>query len=74
QWPVLGLAAIVGVMSSVIPYGLEMVARRSIPASVFGILMSLEPAVAALAALVILHEQLSWSEVVAMACVIVASW
>lgn len=73
QWPVLGLAAIVGVMSSVIPYGLEMVARRSIPASVFGILMSLEPAVAALAALLILHEQLSWVEVVAMACVIVAS-
>ncbi len=73
QWPVLGLAAIVGVMSSVIPYGLEMVARRSIPASVFGILMSLEPAVAALAALLILHEQLSGVEVVAMACVIVAS-
>mgnify|MGYP000843970740 FL=1 len=73
QWQVLGLAAVVGVMSSVIPYGLEMVARRSIPAGVFGILMSLEPAVAALAALVILGEQLSWVEVVAMACVIVAS-
>ncbi len=73
QWQVLGLAAIVGVMSSVIPYGLEMVARRSIPAGVFGILMSLEPAVAALAALVILHEQLSWVEIVAMACVIAAS-
>ncbi|MGC3995096.1 MAG: EamA family transporter [Propionicimonas sp.] len=67
------LAVLVGVLSSVIPYGLEMVARRSIPASVFGILMSLEPAAAALAALLILGERLSWVEVVAMACVIVAS-
>ena len=73
QWQVLWLAAVVGVMSSVIPYGLEMVARRSIPAGVFGILMSLEPAVAALAALVVLGEQLSAVEIVAMACVIVAS-
>ncbi|MFT4110900.1 EamA family transporter [Propionicimonas sp.] len=67
------LAVLVGVLSSVIPYGLEMVARRSIPASVFGILMSLEPAAAALAALLILGEQLSVVEIIAMACVIVAS-
>ncbi|HSK34930.1 MAG TPA: EamA family transporter [Propionicimonas sp.] len=67
------LAAAVGVLSSVIPYGLEMVARRTIPAGVFGILMSLEPGVAALAALVVLGEQLGWVEWVAMACVIVAS-
>jgi inner membrane transporter RhtA len=50
-----------------------MVARRTIPAGVFGILMSLEPAVAALAALLVLGEQLGWVEWVAMACVIVAS-
>jgi len=67
------LAAAVGVLSSVIPYGLEMVARRRIPSGVFGILMSLEPAVAALAALLVLGEQLGWVEWVAMACVIVAS-
>lgn len=67
------LAVAVGVLSSVIPYGLEMVARRTIPAGVFGILMSLEPAVAALAALLVLGEQLGWVEWVAMACVIVAS-
>lgn len=70
---VLLLAAAVGVLSSVIPYGLEMVARRTIPAAVFGILMSLEPAVAALAALLVLGERLSLVEVLAMACVIVAS-
>jgi inner membrane transporter RhtA len=73
QPQVFGLAVAVGVLSSVIPYGLEMVARRSIPAGVFGILMSLEPAAAALAALLILGERLSWVEVLAMACVIVAS-
>ncbi len=67
------LAVAVGVLSSVIPYGLEMIARRRIPASVFGILMSLEPAAAALAGLLLLGEQLGWVELVAMGCVIVAS-
>ena len=67
------LVVAVGVLSSVIPYGLEMIARRRIPASMFGILMSLEPAAAALAGLLLLGEQLSGIELVAMACVIVAS-
>ncbi|MGV8907792.1 MAG: EamA family transporter [Propionicimonas sp.] len=73
QPQVFWLAAAVGVLSSVVPYGLEMIARRRIPASVFGILMSLEPAAAALAALLLLGEKLSGIELVAMACVIVAS-
>lgn len=63
----------VGVLSSTIPYGLELVARRSIPPGTFSVLMSLEPAVAALSALVILGELLTPLEVVAMGCVIVAS-
>ncbi|MCE1174582.1 MAG: EamA family transporter, partial [Propionibacteriales bacterium] len=70
---VLLFGALVGLLSSVIPYGLEMVALRSIPAGVFGILMSIEPAVAALAALVVLGEQLSVIEMVAMVCVVIAS-
>lgn len=70
---VLALGAVVAVMSSVIPYGLEMIALRSIPPGVFGILMSLEPAAAAGAALLVLGEQLGWVELVAMSCVIVAS-
>ncbi|PKQ31886.1 MAG: EamA family transporter [Actinobacteria bacterium HGW-Actinobacteria-2] len=73
QPKVLLLGALVGLLSSVIPYGLEMVALRSIAPSVFSILMSIEPAVAALAALVVLGEQLSVVEMVAMACVVVAS-
>jgi len=66
-----GLA--VGILSSAIPYGLELVARRRIPSGTFSILMSLEPAVAALSALIVLGERLSPVELVAMGCVIVAS-
>lgn len=64
---------LVGLLSSVIPYALEMVALRRIDRGVFGILMSLEPAAAALFAFLILGEQLTAAELVAMACVIAAS-
>lgn len=69
------LAAGLGValLSSVIPYSVELEALRSIPPRVFGILMSLEPAVAALIGLVLLHEGLHWSQWLAVLCVVVAS-
>jgi inner membrane transporter RhtA len=69
------LAAGLGValMSSVIPYSLETESLRRIPASVFGVLMSLEPAIAALAGFAILGQALGARECVAMACVIAAS-
>jgi inner membrane transporter RhtA len=67
----LGLA--VGLLSSVIPYSFELIALRRIPARVFSILMSLEPAVAALAAMILLEEFLSWVQWLAMACVVMAS-
>ena len=70
---VLWVALAVGLLSSVIPYGLEMVALRRMRPGLFGILMSLEPAAAALFALVVLGEGLSVIECAAMACVIVAS-
>ena len=70
---VLGTAAAVALLSSVLPYGLEMVARRRIKASIFGILMSVEPAVAALMAFLVLRETLTPPEWAAMACVIAAS-
>lgn len=66
-----GLA--VGLLSSVVPYGFEMVALRRIEPRVFGILMSLEPAAASLFALLMLGETLLPWEIVAMACVVVAS-
>jgi inner membrane transporter RhtA len=70
---VLGLGLLVGVLSSVIPYSCELVALRTIRPAVFGILMSLEPAAAALAGLLVVHETLSALQLVAIACVIVAS-
>jgi threonine/homoserine efflux transporter RhtA len=62
----------VGLLSSVIPYSLELEALRRVPARVFGILMSLEPAVAALMGLIILGEVLDVREWAAIGCVIVA--
>ena len=66
-----GLA--VAVLSSVIPYTLELEALRRMPAGVFGVLMSLEPAAAALAGFIVLDEGLATQEVVAIALVVAAS-
>jgi inner membrane transporter RhtA len=57
----------------VIPYSCELVALRTLAPSVFGILMSLEPAAAALAAIVVLDELLSPVQWLAVVCVVVAS-
>jgi inner membrane transporter RhtA len=70
---ILALGAAVGLLSSVIPYSFEMAALRRLRPAVFSILMSLEPAVAAIAAVVVLQEFLAPVQWVAMACVIVAS-
>jgi inner membrane transporter RhtA len=63
----------VGLLSSVIPYSFEITALRRMPPRVFGILMSLEPAAAAVAAMVLLAEFLNWSQWLAVGCVIAAS-
>jgi inner membrane transporter RhtA len=65
--------AAVALASSVIPYSLEMEALRTLPARTFGILMSLEPAVGALAGLVVLGQALALREWAAVALVIAAS-
>jgi threonine/homoserine efflux transporter RhtA len=69
---VLGIGVAVGLLSSVIPYRLEMEALRRVPARIFGIWMSLEPAVAAVVGLILLGEALAPREWAAIACVIVA--
>lgn len=66
------VAAFVGLLSSVIPYSLELEALRRMPPRVFGILMSLEPAVGALVGLVFLGEVLQWREWLAIGLVITA--
>ncbi|MFL6120450.1 EamA family transporter [Actinophytocola sp.] len=63
----------VAMLSSVIPYSLELEALRSIPPKVFGVLMSLEPAVAALVGLVVLHEALGPLQWLAILLVVAAS-
>ncbi|HEY9564314.1 MAG TPA: EamA family transporter [Nocardioides sp.] len=73
QLDILLIGAAVGLLSSVIPYSLELTALRSLKPAVFGILMSLEPAAAALAAVIVLQELLSPLQVVAMLLVIAAS-
>ena len=67
------LGTLVGVLSSVIPYSCEITALRSIRPSVFSILMSLEPAAAALAGMLVVHEFLTLEQWGAIACVVVAS-
>jgi len=69
-WLAAGLA--IGLLSSVIPYRLELEALRRLPARVFGILMSLEPAVAALVGLALLGEALAARQWLAVALVVVA--
>ena len=66
-----GLA--VGLLSSVIPYRFELEALRRVPAGVFGIWMSLEPAVAALVGLALLGESLAVRQWLAIMLVIIAS-
>lgn len=63
----------VAVLSSVLPYTCEMYALTRMPARVFGVLMSLEPALAALMGWLILHEALSGRQGLAIAAIMVAS-
>lgn len=70
---VLGMGAAVAMLSSAIPYSLELEALRKLPNAVFGVLMSLEPAVAALAGYVVLGEILGARELAAIGLVVVAS-
>ena len=63
----------VGLLSSVAPFSLELEALRRIPVQVFGVLMSLEPAIAALVGLVLLGEVLGLREMAAIGLVVTAS-
>ncbi len=69
---VLAIGAAVGILSSVIPYRLELEALRRMPTRLFGVWMSLEPAVAALIGLVMLGQHLTAVEWLAIGCVMIA--
>ena len=63
----------VAVLSSALPYSLEMIALKRLPTRTFGILMSLEPALGALSGLVFLDERLTWVQWAAIGCIVLAS-
>lgn len=68
----LGMALVVAVLSSALPYSLEMWSLTRLPARVFGVSMSLEPALAAVAGWLFLHEQLLALQYLAIAAIISA--
>ncbi|WP_330245760.1 EamA family transporter [Streptomyces sp. NBC_00562] len=69
----LAMGAAVALMSSVLPYTLELMALRRLPAHTFAVLMSLEPAIAATAGFLILDQALTATDALAIALVIGAS-
>ena len=73
QPKLIGLGLVAAVMSSAIPYSLEMIALRAIPKRSFGVMLSLEPAAGALAGLVILGEHLTATQWLAIAAIVAAS-
>ena len=73
QPELLAIGAAVAMLSSAIPYSLELESLRRLPEAVFGVLMSLEPAMAALAGFVVLGQDLRTRELVAILLVVAAS-
>lgn len=75
QWTAEVVAKGLGIalLSSVLPYSLELLALRRLSARVFGVLLSLEPAVAALAGLLVLDQRLTGPQLAGMALVVLAS-
>ncbi|MBZ9611941.1 EamA family transporter [Rheinheimera maricola] len=73
SWEVLPLGFLVGILSSAIPYSLEMVALRNMTSQNFSVFMSMEPAIAAMAGFLILAELLTLWQWLAIILVILAS-
>ena len=69
----IGIGAAVALLSSVLPYSLELVALRRVTHRAFGVLLSLDPAVAALVGLVALGQRLTWRELAALVLVVAAN-
>ena len=70
---VIAIGAAVALLSSAIPYSLELEALRRLRVGVFGVLMSLEPAIAAMVGLIALQQGLAAAEVAGIVCVVAAS-
>jgi len=73
QWSILPLGLGVAVLSTALPYSLEMIALTRLPTRIFGTLMSMEPALAALSGMVFLGETLTFTQTLALCSIIAAS-
>ncbi|MFK3704479.1 inner membrane transporter RhtA [Raoultella sp. BIGb0138] len=73
QWSLLPLGVAIAVLSTALPYSLEMIALTRMPSKTFGTLMSLEPALAALSGMVFLGETLTLTQTLALGAIILAS-
>ncbi|NAW69508.1 EamA family transporter [Vibrio sp. V27_P1S3P104] len=72
-WSILPMALTIALLSSALPYSLEMLALKRLSTQHFSVMMSLEPAIAAMAGFLILHEQLALSQWLAISLIISAS-
>ncbi len=68
-----GKALVIAVLATAIPYALDLMALKRLSKLSYGTLTSLAPALAALAGLVLLHEQISFIHWIALACIMIAS-
>lgn len=73
HWSLLPIGLAIAVLSTALPYTLEMIALTRLPTRTFGTLMSMEPAVATLSGLVFLGETLTFSQTMALGAIILAS-
>ncbi|MGK2881241.1 MAG: EamA family transporter [Mycobacterium sp.] len=73
RWDVLGLGLLVALMSSALPYSLELISLRSLPAETFAVVTCLSPVVATIAGLLVLGQQLGAPAWLAIVLVTVAS-
>jgi len=73
QWSVMPIGLAVAVLSTALPYSLEMIALTRLPTRIFGTLMSMEPALAAISGMVFLGETLTFTQTLALCSIIAAS-
>lgn len=73
QWSILPVGLAIAVLSTALPYSLEMIALTRLPTRIFGTLMSMEPALAAVSGMVFLGETLTLTQTLALCSIIAAS-